>query len=393
MKIKNSLIIWFLILSVGLSKNEYNLDSLVNIESVIWKEKFSNENISGTVFKIYADKKIILGELTNSRKVGVWEDWYENGVAKSKVTYINGLSTGLATEWHENGNKLSEGTDVVGHRIGLWSYWYENGVKSVEANYNKVLQGKYKDWHDNGEKRIECHYIQGEIHGTWNSWYSNGNKESMGLYKKGKKESGWFYWHDNGQKSSEENYLRGKRDGILKSWYRNGNKKYEGGFIDTIKYGLHLSWYENGNFQSEGIFKNGLRDGLHKAWHENAKPKTESFWKNNKLNRYTLRSEDGIKIQESRWRANLMISTYWTEYGIIKRKQVIEIGKPSIEIGYHENGNKQFEGFYQDGKWVGNFIEFTVDGVPLKKTIFDDGKVIDVEVLTAPSIFEFKKDN
>ena len=88
-----------------------------------------------------------------------------------------------------------------------------------------------------------------------------------------------------------------------------------------------------------------------------------------------------------------MISTYWTEYGIIKRKQVIEIGKPSIKINYHENGNKQFEGFYQDGKWVGNFIEFTVDGVPLKKTIFDDGKVIDVEVLTAPSIFEFKKDN
>ena len=86
-----------------------------------------------------------------------------------------------------------------------------------------------------------------------------------------------------------------------------------------------------------------------------------------------------------------MISTYWTEYGIIKRKQVIEIGKPSIEIGYHENGNKQFEGFYEDGKWVGNFIEFTVDGVPLKKTIFDDGKVIDVEVLTAPSVFEFKK--
>ena len=155
MKIRNLLIICFLFLSIGLSKNEYNLDSLVNIESVIWKEKFSNENISGTVFKVYEGKKITIGELTNSRKVGVWEDWYGNGVAKSKITYINGLSTGLATEWHGNGNKLSEGTYVMGHRVGLWNYWYENGVKSVEANYNKVLQGKYKDWHDNGEKRID----------------------------------------------------------------------------------------------------------------------------------------------------------------------------------------------------------------------------------------------
>ena len=142
------------------------------------------------------------------------------------------------------------------------------------------------------------------------------------------------------------------------------------------------------DFQSEGIFKNGLREitqGCMKM--ESLRQKS---WKDNKLKRYTLRSDNGIKIQESRWRANLMISTYWTDYGIIKRKQIIEIGKPSIEIGYHENGNKQFEGFYQDGKWVGNFIEFTVDGVPLKKTIFEDGKVIDVEVLTAPSIFEFK---
>ena len=89
MKIRNLLIICFLFLSIGLSKNEYNLDSLVNIESVIWKEKFSNENISGTVFKVYEGKKITIGELTNSRKVGVWEDWYGNGVAKSSEVVVD----------------------------------------------------------------------------------------------------------------------------------------------------------------------------------------------------------------------------------------------------------------------------------------------------------------
>ena len=389
---KNFILILLFTTSSLLSRSEYNIDSLVNIEKEIWKKKFSSENISGSVFKIFPDKKVTLGELTNSRKVGVWEDWYENGGAKSKIKYINGQSTGIATEWHQNGNKLSEGTYVVGYRVGTWVYWYENGIKSVEANYNKVLQGKYRDWHDNGEKRIECHYMDGKIHGTWTSWYSNGNKESRGLYKKGQKHLSWVYWHENGQKSSEENFLKGKRDGILKSWYRNGKKKYEGGFIDTVKFGLHLSWYESGNFQSEGVFKNGRREGLHKGWYDNGKPKIESYWKNNKLTRYTLRSDNGIKIQESRWRENLMVSTYWTEYGIIKRKQIIEIGKPSIEIGYHENGNKKFEGFYQDGKWVGNFIEFNVDGIPLKKTTYEDGNAVDVEVMTAPSIFEFKRD-
>ena len=44
--------------------------------------------IYGTVFK--EGKKITIGELTNSRKVGVWElVWQWCG--KSKITYINGL--------------------------------------------------------------------------------------------------------------------------------------------------------------------------------------------------------------------------------------------------------------------------------------------------------------
>ena len=112
----------------------------------------------------------------------------------------------------------------MGHRVGLWNYWYENGVKSVEANYNKILQGKYKDWHDNGEKELiviisKVKYtvpgtlgIRMEIKRVW-------------AYIKRIKRIWWYYWHDNGQKSSEENYLQGKRDGALKVTEMKKNMK------------------------------------------------------------------------------------------------------------------------------------------------------------------------
>jgi len=62
-KMKNHIIISLLILSVGLSQQEYDINDLIEMDNGLWTEKFSDEPISGKVFGYW-----FLGEDNNKKK-------------------------------------------------------------------------------------------------------------------------------------------------------------------------------------------------------------------------------------------------------------------------------------------------------------------------------------
>ena len=66
---KNHIIISLLILSVGLSQKEYNINHIVEQNNVYIK-KFSDEIVNGKVFKMFGEMKVPLGKMKDGKKEG-----------------------------------------------------------------------------------------------------------------------------------------------------------------------------------------------------------------------------------------------------------------------------------------------------------------------------------
>jgi len=169
-KMKNHIIISLLILSVGLSQQEYDINDLIEMDNGLWTEKFSDEPISGKVFGYWFlgednnKKKVYVGNLRNGIKSGKWTTWYYNGRKGSEVTYKDGEKDGLWTDWYENGQKWGEGTYKDGKSDGLFTEWYENGQKKEEGTFKDgKLEGLVTGWYENGQRMGEYTYKDGKL--------------------------------------------------------------------------------------------------------------------------------------------------------------------------------------------------------------------------------------
>ena len=136
-----------------------------------------------------------------------------------------------------------------------------------------------------------------------------GQYQSKGKLIKGKFDGKWTFWNENGQKDYEVNYKDGKEDGKRTT-----------------------SWYENGQIKTEGIYKDG-------------KQISET--------RYTYHN-DRIDSEENYKDAKFVNKTKYSYYGNgqIKEKTNYDIdfilnGK---QTSWFENGQKEYEQNYKDGK-------------------------------------------
>ena len=157
---KNHIIISLLILSVGLSQQEYDINDLIEMDNGLWTEKFSDEPISGKVFGYWFlgednnKKKVYVGNLRNGIKSGKWTTWYYNGRKGSEITYKDGKLDGLWTWWFENGQKKGELTYKDGKK-GLRTGWYKNGQKEREVHYKDGDYDIIRRWNEDGSVRKE----------------------------------------------------------------------------------------------------------------------------------------------------------------------------------------------------------------------------------------------
>ena len=150
-----------LLLIIGLAsgQNEYNINHIVKQDSV-YKKKFSDEIVNGSIYQMIDDMKVILGKMKNGKKDGLWTEWYPNkrkleetykhgmldgfvslfyntGQREWRHTYNNGQFDGLWTYWYEDGHKMKEGSFECGDSVGIWIWWDENGHVKKEKKYKK----------------------------------------------------------------------------------------------------------------------------------------------------------------------------------------------------------------------------------------------------------------
>lgn len=264
--------------TTNIPKNSYNMDS-VNVFS---------PQFSGTVFNQYNT-----GELKNIGKIKFGrldENWvllHKNGIIKKMITYENGFIVSDVKDFYETGTIKSEiiyetkTSDI--HSYQKKNEWYSNGIKKTKIERDLNLQvikniswdsiGNQTSFYDNSgnsilkisyyEKGIEKeriykdnkamtlrkkysdsigNIISEELHSLHNNgtlhkkFYPNGKLKSTG-YKKLKSQKGpigdskqnkfevkngiWHYWNSDGTKSKDITYRYGENFGAIVEYENN----------------------------------------------------------------------------------------------------------------------------------------------------------------------------
>ena len=195
------------------------------------------------------DVKVEEGMYADSKKTGIWQQFYCNGKVRNELTYDNNRASGYAKFYYDNGKVSEEGNWENNRWVGNYKYYFENGQISNEFSYDNQgkREGYQKYYHPNGKVMIE---------GSWKD-----GKEA-GVLKK---------YNDDGSIKSEENYADGKIDFSTSKFYdepavKEAHKKVE----EPIK-------EEPKKVEAPTLFK----DGYNKSYYpRTTKVAKDGDWKN-----------------------------------------------------------------------------------------------------------------
>ena len=202
--------------------------------------------------------------------------------------------------------------------VGLWSgcgedikVWKEeyskDKVKEEYQYYNhpdnnrRIKDGWYNSFYKNGEYWEVGTYKDNEKHGEWTSFSEDG-KETKGIWKDGKKDSGefwinvkkdssWTTWVETEDEVVETTwflfdvyrglftYDDGLWNGLVVLYWMNGHKRSEGLYEDGKNEGYYKRFYEEGGIEWEGNFVVGKMDGKWVFYTENGEMEDEDIWK------------------------------------------------------------------------------------------------------------------
>jgi antitoxin component YwqK of YwqJK toxin-antitoxin module len=135
------------------------------------------------------DQKVEEGKYIDSKKTGIWKEYYPNDNLKSSITYENNRPSGYAKMYHDNGKIKEEGMwknnrwtgdyklyydngqvqqafafDATGKRAGKQTYFYENGQTMIEGTWDGGKEaGVVTEYYDNGEKKSEKNFNGGVL--------------------------------------------------------------------------------------------------------------------------------------------------------------------------------------------------------------------------------------
>ena len=149
---------------------------------------------------------------------------------------------------------------------------------------------------------------------------------------------------------------------------------------DTPYTGKVFMLYAKGQKKSETNVKDGKPDGLWVRWHKNGQKKSESNYKDGveiSVKYWNSKGVEGVNVEELDQREGIIYlngsDTPYTgkffglyENGKKNQEGNFKDGKPDgLGVGWHENGQKAYEGNYKDGKLVGSEKYWNRKGDPV----------------------------
>ena len=110
------------------------------------------------------DQVVEEGNYENSRKQGLWKNFFPNGKVKSEIAYVNSRPNGTYKTYFENGQVEEEGNWENNRNTGGFKRYHENGKTAQEFVFNDSgkRDGKQVYFYENGQVMIEADIVAGK---------------------------------------------------------------------------------------------------------------------------------------------------------------------------------------------------------------------------------------
>ncbi len=170
---KSATVLLFLLISIMVAAQS---DTLNRVDSLgkrygYWKVTAAMKKL-GPPWKY--DDILEEGNYVDSKKTGVWIEYWPTGKVKSSMVFANNRPNGTATLYFENGNVRETGTWRGTRWIGEYKLYYEDTTLRYHFNFDNL-----------GQKSGMQYY-----------YYPNG-KLAMSVSSKDGKEDGWCREYDD----------------------------------------------------------------------------------------------------------------------------------------------------------------------------------------------------
>jgi hypothetical protein len=108
--------------------------------------------------------------VTNERKNGLHEEWYNNGKLRKRMTFVDGVKHGKYVECYKSGWLRQRHTYVHG-----------------------FIHGEYQEFARTGSTTVRCSYVHGRFHGLYEYRHPKQNHRRMGFYIGGLRHGIWTF--------------------------------------------------------------------------------------------------------------------------------------------------------------------------------------------------------
>ena len=277
------------------------------------------------------------GQFKDGIKVGVWQYFYKDGVAKAEMRFSASGKVSHSTIFDVKGRKMAFGKYIEKKKDSTWTYFDVNGAVSSVENWKNgskhgqaesflpdgtlietvsfedgMRNGPFKEFYDNGKVRREGTYQMDDYEGQMTFYFPNGRKEIEGKYVNGQRESTWRYYNDDGS----IHYQVVHRQGEI--------------VLEKKENGVFREFAPNNALVSEINYKKGLKDGPYTLYYEEVEkilkevsdPRTgETYWKEVPVG-------NGIK-EEGQYKADFLHGTikHYNEVGKLVKTEQYEMGE------------------------------------------------------------------
>ena len=247
---------------------------------------------------------------------------------------------------------------------------------------------------DKETKMSEYNYQNDTLHGVYTLYNISGKRRITGNYSNGLEEGVRTYYYNNGNIFGREIYVGDQSSGEFTFFDRYG-KKYVGQFHHSKNIASnYIDDIDDGTVFNKDLKELDIKeDGNYFFWHQiHRNPFNQNYrdpisyisaygeFRHGKLNgKYILFNEVGYKRKEGRYFDPNTYKVYknGTQQGEqtvfykngVKKSKVDLLFKykiPNIRTGkiikWHENGRKQYEGNYKNGKMFGRIIKWHDNG-------------------------------
>lgn len=225
-------------------------------------------------------QKVEEGEYKENRKIGIWMEYFCNGNAKNKITFVNGRPDGYAVVYYENGKVQEEGQWKNNRWVGALKQYYDNGQVQHDFKFNEggKREGVQTYKYDNGKTAVEGSFVNGKESGTIKEFHENGDLKAEKTYNNGAVDVNTIKTYD------PKKEFVAKKDDVgeaPKLTLKSDEKPIDIKVGPTVLNGKHTLYDKNKHVTKDGTFKeNRLMDGKAYIYDDNGILKRVAIYKN-----------------------------------------------------------------------------------------------------------------